>query len=140
MEKIEFLKQRSKEFWETAVDLFQKRRYNLCVFNLEQACQLWLKYLIAKKLGNWPQIHYLAELIKEFSKAYSTPEILDYYKENELFFDDLSDAYFVSRYYPKDYTETLAKKLITECEKFIKLTENVTGERFFVNEKNEDIG
>jgi len=39
------------------LELFEKKVYNLSAFNLEQAAQLWLKYLIAKKLGEWPQTH-----------------------------------------------------------------------------------
>jgi HEPN domain-containing protein len=60
-EGIEFLKKRSKEFYENAKSLFRKRKYNLSAFNLEQSCQLFLKYLIAKKVGDWPKTHYLKE-------------------------------------------------------------------------------
>jgi len=38
------------EFFEKAEELIKKKRYNLSVFNLKQAVQLWIKYLIAK---NW---------------------------------------------------------------------------------------
>lgn len=134
MGKIDFLKERAKEFWENALDLFQKERYNLCAFSLEQSFKLWLKYLIGKRLGNRPQIHYLVELIKELSKTYDSSEILEYLKENELFLDDLSDAYFVSRYYPKRFSKSLTEKLIKECEKFIKLTEKITKKSFLTYE------
>lgn len=66
MSKLDFLKERAIEFWETAQYLFEKGRYNLSAFNLEQAIQLWLKYLIGKKVGEWPKTQYLNELIEEF--------------------------------------------------------------------------
>jgi HEPN domain-containing protein len=47
---IEFLKARANEFLEEAEELFKKGRFNLSVFNLEQAVQLWIKYLIGRKI------------------------------------------------------------------------------------------
>lgn len=128
--ELEFLKERGQEFWENAQHLFEEEKYNLCVFNLEQACQLWLKYLIGKKLGDWPKTHYLEDLIKGFSKAYENKDILKYYQEKELFFENLSDAYFVSRYYPRKFTQNLAKQIISNCQEFLKLTEKISEERF----------
>lgn len=130
MKDIEFLKKRSREFWENAQELFKKGKYNLCVFNLEQAVQLWLKYLIGKKIGDWPKTHYIDELIKDFAKAYDNTEILEYFKEKEMFFEHLTDAYFVSRYYPREFSENLAEKMIKGCEEFFKLTEEIGGEKF----------
>jgi len=43
--EMEFLKERAKEFYENAKNLFKKGKYNLSVFNLEQSCQFFLKYL-----------------------------------------------------------------------------------------------
>jgi len=48
---IEFLKEKGKKFYLNAIDLFEKGDFDLCAFNLEQSCQLYLKYLIAKKLA-----------------------------------------------------------------------------------------
>jgi HEPN domain-containing protein len=122
-EEIEFLKKRSKEFYENAKSLFKQRKYNLSAFNLEQSCQLFLKYLIAKKVGDWPKTHYLDELIKELAKAYKKKSILKYYQKKELFFDDLTDAYFTSRYFPREFTKTIVEKMFSEFEAFIKFLE-----------------
>ena len=85
-EEIEFLKKRSKEFYENAKHLFKQGKYNLSAFNLEQSCQLFLKY----------------------------------YQKKELFFDDLTDAYFTSRYLPREFTKTIVEKMFSEFEAFIK--------------------
>jgi HEPN domain-containing protein len=129
-EEIEFLKKRSKEFYENAKDLFRKRKYNLSAFNLEQSCQLFLKYLIAKKVGDWPKTHYLQRLIKRLSEAYDKKEIYDYYLENEIFFDDLTDAYFTSRYLPKVFAKSLVEKLMKDYQKFLKFIEENLNEKF----------
>jgi HEPN domain-containing protein len=129
-EEIEFLKKRSKEFYENAKSLFRKRKYNLSAFNLEQSCQLFLKYLIAKKVGDWPKTHYLDELVKELAKAYKKKSILKYFQNKELFFDDLTDAYFTSRYFPREFTQTIVEKMFSEFEDFVKFLEKTLKEKF----------
>ncbi len=119
MEKIDFLKERAKEFWERAIEDFDKKRYNLAAFDLEQALQLFLKYLIAKKVGEWPHTHYLVELFERLAEVYENRDILKFYEENKLFFDDLSDAYFTSRYYPKVFRKEVVKELIEKSKEFI---------------------
>jgi HEPN domain-containing protein len=126
---MEFLKIRGKEFFEEAQELFQKKRYNLAAFNLEQAFQLWIKYLIGKKLGDWPKTHYFSELIPQLAKTYEEGKILDFYKENELFFDNLEDAYFTSRYFPKKFTENGIKLLLEKGKEFLKLLKESIGEK-----------
>ena len=84
---------------------------------------MFLKFLIGKKIGEWPKTHYLSELIKELSKVYKEKEILSYFKKNELFFENLTDVYFTSRYFPREFPETVVKKLLVEFEKFIKFLE-----------------
>ncbi len=131
MEDITFLKNRAREFWEEAVRLFDESKYNLAAFNLEQAIQLWIKYLIGIKVGDWPKTHYLSELVKEMSKAYESKEISEFYQEKELFFDSLEDAYFTSRYFPKTFTPNSVSQLIENSKEFLKLTEETTKEKFF---------
>jgi HEPN domain-containing protein len=118
-----FLKEKSKKFYHNAIYLFEKGDYDLADFNMEQSCQLLVKYFLAKKMGEWPKTHYLVQLIKMLSEAYESKEIHDYLKENELFFDDLSDAYFTSRYFPKEFSKNLVEKLIDNYKNFIKFLE-----------------
>lgn len=129
--KIEFLKERAREFFEEAEELLKKKKYNLSAFNLEQSVQLWVKYLIGKKLGDWPKTHYFSELIPQLAEAYEQKKILEFHKENELFFDNLEDAYFTSRYFPKQFTENALKMLFKKVKEFIDLIENLTKEKFY---------
>jgi HEPN domain-containing protein len=129
--RIDFLKERAREFFEEAKELLKKKRYNLSVFNLEQAIQLFVKYLIGKKLGDWPKTHYLSELVPDLSKVYKNKEILKFYRENELFFENLEDAYFVSRYFPKKFSENSLLQLFEKSEEFLKLVKNEIKESLY---------
>jgi len=131
--EIKFLKEKAKKFYLNALSLFKKRDYDLCAFNLEQSCQLYIKYLIAKKVGDWPKTPNLKILIKILSEAYDKPEIYDHLLENELFFDDLTDAYFTSRYIPKVFSKNVAEKLIDGYKDFLKFIEKTLNEKFNSN-------
>ena len=76
-----------------------------------------------------PKTHYLHELIKRLSEVYEKPEINNYLLENEIFFDDLTDAYFTSRYLPKTFNRNLAKKMVQEYKKFLKFIEKTLNEK-----------
>jgi HEPN domain-containing protein len=130
MENFSFLKERARDFWEEAIRLFNEGKYNLSAFNLEQGVQLWIKYLLGVKIGDWPKTHYLSELIKEFSKAYESEKILEFYQKKELFFSNLEDAYFTSRYFPKTFTQNSISQLIENSKEFLELTEKITEKKF----------
>lgn len=131
--EVRFLKERSIEFWEEGIRLCNEKKYNLSIFNIEQALQLWIKYLIGIKLGDWPKTHYFSELIESLSEVYKNEEIVEYYRKNEIFFNNIEDAYFNTRYFPKIYTEGTTLQLIEKAKDFISYTEKITGEKF----KNE---
>ena len=129
LEGVEFLKEKSKKFYFNALYLFERGDYDLCAFNLEQSCQLLLKYLIGKLIGEWPKTHYLEQLLKTLSEVCGKPEIYQYYLDNELFFDDLTDAYFTTRYFPKVFTKTLAQRLLENYKEFVKFLEESLNEK-----------
>jgi HEPN domain-containing protein len=47
MGKEEFLKRRAMEFYKLARRNFEDGFYNISAFEIEQACQLYLKYILA---------------------------------------------------------------------------------------------
>jgi HEPN domain-containing protein len=128
--RIDFLKKRAREFFEEVKDLLKKKRYNLSAFNLEQAIQLFVKYLIGKKLGDWPKTHYLSELVPDLAKAYKGKKILKFYRENELFFENLEDTYFTLRYFPKKFSENSLSQLFEKSEEFLKLIKKEIKRKF----------
>lgn len=131
MRKPEFLKEKARKFWNIGRELIERGYYDLSAFNLEQALQLWIKYLIGARLGDWPKTHYFSDLIAQLAKAYDSDEISEFYNEEELFFDDVESAYFTARYLPKVFTENGVRKLFEKAERFIRLTERACGEAFY---------
>jgi len=56
--EIEFLKEKSRKFYLNEIYLFKNCDYDLSAFSLEQSCQLLLKYLIVKKVGDCPKTQF----------------------------------------------------------------------------------
>jgi len=130
MSNFEFMKERAKEFWERGFEDLEKKRLNLSAFDFEQAIQMWIKYLIGKKVGDWPKTHYFPVLMKELANSYNSKEIMKFYNENEIFFSDLEDAYFTSRYFSKLFSENHIKKIAENCNRFLNFLEKTIGEKF----------
>lgn len=129
IEESQFLKKRAGEFWERVKEDFQKGRYNLCALDVEQTVQLWLKYLIFLKAGDFPKIHYFKRLIESLADIYSSSLVSDFYKANILQFTSLEDAYLTSRYFPKEFSKEEAEKLIEFANKLFKFLEKLSGEK-----------
>ena len=129
-EEIGFLKERAKEFWERADEDFQKGRYNLCALDIEQSVQIWLKYLIAIKAGDFPKAHYLDDLINEITNIYETDKVTKFYKGNILQIRSLEDAYITSRYFPKKFSKDEIESLKQLAENLFKVLESTTNEKF----------
>lgn len=129
-ENTEFLKKRAKEFWERAGEDFQKARYNLSALDIEQAVQLWIKYLIFLKAGDFPKTHYLDKLFNELAEVYESKNILEFYREHSLQFRGLEDAYITSRYFPREFNKEEIQKIIEFAESVFKFLEEGINEKF----------
>lgn len=127
---IDFLKKRAKEFWERGKEDFEKSRFNLAALDIEQAIQLWLKYLIFLKAGDFPKTHYFDILLKELSEIYEKPEILQFYQKFALQFRTLEDAYITSRYLPREFNKEEAQKIIEFGKEVFKFFKEQLNEEF----------
>ena len=85
--------------------------WDLAVFNLEQYCQLILKYKLLGKEGSYPRTHSLKRLIRELARAYPNliPLVEDEAKLHHV--ARLEEAYIASRYLPYSYEEREALSL-----------------------------
>lgn len=122
--KIEFLKQRAKEFLKTSKYHFKEKMYHLVAFDLEQALQLYLKYFLFLKTRHYPPTHSLTELFKLLGKAFGVEkEIKKLLKENFHVISDLEEAYISSRYLPAEFTREQVKamaKFVSKTINFLK--------------------
>lgn len=67
-EEAEILKERAEAFLMNSERLLSEGFFDLAAFNLEQYCQLILKYKLLLKTGTYPRTHLLTRLLRELSK------------------------------------------------------------------------
>lgn len=116
-EEAEILRRRAQAFLRNAERLInEEKEYDLGVFNLEQYCQLILKYKLLVKKGVYPRTHSLRRLIRELGEINDKILILVDEPKNLEYIGRLEEAYISSRYYPYEYEELEAKDLL----KFVK--------------------
>ena len=116
-----FLKRRSKIFLEHAYIDFNNGNYDLALFHAEQALQLYVKYLLYKKLGEFPKTCSLTRLVKELVKVYGSLELHQLYNEYVEVFHVLEDSYIASRYLPREYDKVIAEKVFKFVEKVLEV-------------------
>jgi len=118
--KADFLKERAEKFFRNAQNLFKEGEYDLSAFNLEQACQLFLKYYIFLKIGDFPKTHFLKRLLRELGKAYEKEESIEQLlKDNISVISNLEEAYLGARYLPRPFEKEEVKEMIVFLEKFL---------------------
>ena len=110
-EEAEILRRRAESFLRNANRLIKEREWDLAMFNLEQYCQLMLKYKLLIKKGSYPRTHSLRRLIREIGEL--NPEILVLVDDIDKlhYIARLEEAYIASRYLPYTYEEKEVKDL-----------------------------
>ena len=115
-----FLKNNADNFLENARMIFEKKIFNLSAFNIEQAIQLYLKFLLDEKAGYFPKTHSLKVLFKEATKIF--PEIKQIYEQNINLISDIESAYITSRYYDISFDEIQVKNMLEFAYRFRDIT------------------
>lgn len=100
-----FLLKRAEEFFLLAKEMIVKKRYNISALASEQAVQLWLKYLIYLKAGDYPKVHELEKIFESAASAYNEEGFMRIYNDNVLPISSLEAAYATSRYLPHEFNE-----------------------------------
>lgn len=91
--------------------------YHLAVFDLEQACQLYLKYTLFLKLREFPPTHSLRDLLRGVGETYKKKKTVEkIFNQNIHLIADLEQAYITSRYLPAEFSP----KQVKQIEKFSK--------------------
>jgi HEPN domain-containing protein len=118
----EILKERADEFVKLAEYAYKRKRYDLAIFNLEQAVQLYLKYKIWQKLGDFEKTHSIIKLLKDFGKVYKkSRKIKKLINDNLKLIRDLEIAYIESRYLPAQFLKEDVDKAFEFIEELKKL-------------------
>jgi len=116
-----FLKRRAQDFLENGKRNLEERKIDLAAFNVEQSVQLFLKYILFQKKGDYPKTHSLKILFNEISKY--IPDFKKMLEKNIEIIGDLESAYLGARYLPFFFLENEVKRMISFSEKVKRLVE-----------------
>jgi len=104
-EKAELIRRRAEAFLRNAERLIAEREWDLAVFNLEQYCQLILKYKLLVMRGSYPRTNSIRRLIRIIGEE--NPRLLELIEDERHlhYIARLEEAYIASRYLPYVYEE-----------------------------------
>ncbi len=117
---MELLKQRAEMFLENARRLIADGVYDIAAFNIEQYCQLILKYKLLVKTGTYPRTHSLTRLVSELSKLSVPFNVLLEKEEYLLMLTKIEDAYIASRYLPRRYSKIEVEAMLRYVTEVVK--------------------
>ena len=120
-EEAELLRLRAEAFLRNAERLYAEGEYDLAAFNVEQYCQLMLKYKLLLKTGTYPRTHSLIRLVKELAKIARGAEKL---LEDILILTKIEDAYIGSRYLPRRYEREEVEAMLRFAKEKFRLVIN----------------
>ncbi len=75
---FELLKNRALGFPRDARMDFENRDYDLVLFHIEQFAQLYSKYLLFKRIGDYPKTHSLLRLLSDLARIYGDCGLRDF--------------------------------------------------------------
>lgn len=125
---MEFLKERALQFLEMSKAAAERGFYELALFHAEQALQLYTKYLIYRKLGDFPKTHFLRDLLDKVLELYGAVcNFDDFLRRRSAVLALLEHAYITSRYLPfkarrEDYE--VARNALEEALDFLQCLES----------------
>jgi HEPN domain-containing protein len=110
-EEAEILKERAESFLKNAEELFLKGVYDLAAFNIEQYCQLIVKYKLLMKTGTYPRTHSLIKLLRLLSNISGGLDML-FEGRNIVMLTKIEDAYIGARYLARRYEKGEVEEML----------------------------
>uniref|UniRef100_A0A7J3XZ14 HEPN domain-containing protein n=1 Tax=Thermogladius calderae TaxID=1200300 RepID=A0A7J3XZ14_9CREN len=121
LEEYEYLLERSRRFLATAELQIDKGFYDLALFSLEQALQLYLKAVVLRLGVDYPRTHSVRKLLELVYKLTGSDEVEKFFSNYAIELGVLEDAYITSRYIPREYTKEEAKRLLEVVREVIEV-------------------
>lgn len=116
-EEYEYLLERSRRFYETALLQIDRGFYDLAAFSLEQSLQLYLKAYLLKLGVDYPRTHDMRRLLELARRVTERGEIKELLSKYSVELGSLEDAYITSRYFARSYTYEEIKRLKNVVER-----------------------
>jgi HEPN domain-containing protein len=111
---------------ENAERLIKEGKFDLAAFNIEQYCQLTLKYKLLIKTGTYPRTHSTMSLLHLLSSILKEIKNFLGNSNNILYLTKIEDAYIGARYLPRLYEESEVKDMLRfAVEEFRKVVEKI---------------
>ena len=110
-EEYEYLIERSRRFYETAIMQMDRGFYDLAAFSLEQSLQLSLKAGLLKLGVDYPRTHSVRRLLELICKITGRREIRELLSRFSVELGGLEDAYITSRYVAREYSPEEVERL-----------------------------
>lgn len=114
---MKFLRENAEYFEKKAREALEEKPRFVLYF-AEQALQLYIKYIIARFIEDYPKTHNLRLLFTELSKI--KKDALKFYEDFSDVLDLIEESYITARYLGKEYSEKSAKNAIQLIDEFKK--------------------
>ncbi|MEM3694333.1 MAG: HEPN domain-containing protein [Candidatus Bathyarchaeia archaeon] len=92
---FELLKKRALSFFRDAQSDYEHGEYHLVLFHVEQSIQLYSKYLLYRRIGDYPKTHSIIKLLKDLVKVYAYEELNRFMNNNLEALYLLEEAYYI---------------------------------------------
>jgi HEPN domain-containing protein len=111
-EGAEILRERALVFLKNAEYLIGQGDYDIGAFNIEQYCQLMVKYKLLLNVGAYPRTHSLMALLEELSKI--STKVADLLNDGNkvIYISKIEDAYIGSRYLARRYSAVEVNEML----------------------------
>jgi len=126
LDEYNYLVERSRRFILTAEMQIERGLYDLAVFSLEQALQLYLKACLLKIGVDYPRTHSVRRLLELIYKLVGSDDIKRIFTEYAIELGVLEDAYITSRYIAREYSEEEARRLYHVVREVMRVVGGVT--------------
>lgn len=117
----ELLKRRALSFLRDAKSDSEHGDYDLVLFHVEQFIQLYSKYLLYRRIGDYPKTHSIIRLLKDLVRVYNAKDLDSFLDKNLEALYLLEEAYISSRYLPREYDMNIALKILKLSEEILEV-------------------
>ena len=94
---------------------------------MEQFLRLYFKYLLYRRIGDYPKAHSLIRLIRDAIKVYGDDRLREFYEGDLEALYLLEEAYIASRYLPRQYDGEIAGRVLRFAERALEVVRWLEG-------------
>ncbi|MEM2188943.1 MAG: HEPN domain-containing protein [Nitrososphaerota archaeon] len=124
-DEAEILRMRAHAFLRNAKRLLDEGEYDLAAFNIEQFCQLILKYKLLVRTGTYPRTYSIIRLLRVLDKLVPEKNLARFIDSEIILLTKIEDAYIGSRYLPRRYERREVEELLKLADRLEEVIRDV---------------